>query len=230
MNKRKRFLFVSPHPDDAELAIGGTILKLKKQGHKVFLADLTSGEPTPYGTEEKRKKESMAADRILKIDRRYNLRLENRYLFDDLRARRLLAEKIRLIRPDILFCPFDADAHPDHVSASRIAEAARFYAKFSKVRMKGKPHYPPLLLYFFPSHLRVFPKASFFVDISLEFKAKMKAVRAYRSQFVDNPNNRFVFDYIESMNEYFGHLIRSRYAEPLFSREVLKLDDLSSLL
>ena len=49
----KRFLVVSPHPDDAELGLGGTIIKLKKEGHRVYIVDLTSGEPTPFGTEKR---------------------------------------------------------------------------------------------------------------------------------------------------------------------------------
>jgi len=228
--KKKRFLFVSPHPDDAELSIGGTIIKLKKKNHKVYIVDMTNGEPTPYGSEEKRKRETLMADRILKIDGRFNLGLENRYLFDDLRSRMLLAEKIRELRPDVLFCPHEADAHPDHTATSKIAEAARFYAKYSKTRMKGKPHYPPCLLYFFPSHLRVFPKVTFMVDISNQFKSKMKACKCYRSQFIDNGKNKFIFDYIESMNKYFGNLVRCQYAEPVYSKEILKLDDLSTLL
>ena len=58
---KKIFLVVSPHPDDAELGIGGTILKLKQAGHAVTIVDLTSGEPTPYGTEAKRKREAREA-------------------------------------------------------------------------------------------------------------------------------------------------------------------------
>lgn len=78
---KRTFLVVAPHPDDAELGLGGTILKLKEQGHDVFLVDLTSGEPTPYGTEEKRRKETDQANKVLNIDKRINLGLPNRYLF-----------------------------------------------------------------------------------------------------------------------------------------------------
>ncbi len=69
----KKFLIVSPHPDDAELGMGGTIITAKQKGHKVFIVDLTSGEPTPYGTEEKRKKETCNASKVLGIDDRTNL-------------------------------------------------------------------------------------------------------------------------------------------------------------
>lgn len=227
---RKRFLVVSPHPDDAELGLGGTIIKLKSQGHKVFMVDLTTGEPTPYGTEKKRKQETLKANQVLKIDTRVNLGLENRYLFDGKETRLLLAEQIRLFKPDILFCPYFDDVHPDHIAATKIVEAARFYAKFSKVKLKGAPHYPFYLFYYFCVHLRNTPQYTFLIDISQQFKEKIKAVRCYRSQFVDNPKNRFVFDYIETQNKFWGRLINSEYAEGIYCKEAIKVDDLSCLL
>lgn len=227
---KKRFLFVSPHPDDAELGIGGTILKLKQSGHRVYIVDLTSGEPTPYGTEEKRKKEASKATKILKLDARVNLGLKNRYLFDHKETRLALAGQIRLFKPDILFSPSLQDAHPDHVAAREITEAARFYAKFTRTKLKGRPHYPRYLFYYVCSHLKMAPPISFLMDISQNFKEKMKVMKCYRSQFVDNPKNRFIFDYIEQQNRYLGSLIGCDYAEALFSKEMIRIKDLSTLL
>lgn len=227
---KKRFLVVSPHPDDAELGIGGIIIKLRHKGHKVWIVDLSLGEPTPYGDKEKRKKETFKANKVLKIAGRVNLLLENRYLFDTKSARLLLAEKIRLFKPDILFCPSPEDAHPDHVASAKITEGARFYAKYTKLKLKGEPYYPFYIFYYFSSHLRSSPNFSFLVDISRQFKKKIKAVKCYRSQFVDNPNNRMIFDYIETQNKYFGRLIRCEYAEAIYSREVVKIEDLASFL
>lgn len=226
----KRFLIVAPHPDDAELGIGGTIINARQKGHKVFIADLTSGEPTPFGTEEKRKKETIEANRILKIDDRVNLGLDNRYLSDTKEARILLAEKIRVYRPDILFCPYPEDSHPDHMAATRISEAARFYAKYTKTEMAGEPHYPPHLFYYFCSHLRILPQFTFLMDISQEFKEKMEAIRCYRSQFIENPKNQFIFDAIEMHNHYLGMLIQTEYAEAIYSKEPIKINNLSDIL
>lgn len=230
-NSRKRtFLVVAPHPDDAELGLGGTILKLKAKGHAVFIVDLTSGEPTPYGTKEKRQKETDQAGKVLHIDKRINLGLPNRYLFDSKEARLLLAEQIRLYKPDIIFCPYSIDAHPDHVAAAKITEGARFYAKYSNLTIQGGPHYPFYLFYYFCFHLRIVPEMSFLVDISCQFQEKIKAVKCYTSQFIDNPENKFVFDYIETRNKTLGKLIHAEYAEALYSREVIKINDLSDLL
>jgi len=216
--------------DDAELGLGGIIIKLKADAHKVFMVDLTSGEPTPFGNEKKRVIESQKAAGILRVDERINLGLSNRYLSDTNPARLLLAEKIRIFSPDVIFCPYPEDVHPDHIAATKIVEAARFYAKYTGVKLKGKPYYACHLFYYFCTHLRIIPRVSFVVDISDFFKEKMKAIRCYRSQFISNPKNRFVFDYIKTVNRYLGSLVRTRYAEAIYSREVIKAGDLSGLI
>ncbi|UCC96247.1 MAG: PIG-L family deacetylase, partial [Candidatus Omnitrophota bacterium] len=76
-------------------------------------------------------------------------------------ARLRLAEQLRVLRPDIIFCPYPVDAHPDHVATTQITEAARFYAKYTKANLKGKPHYAFYLFYFFCTHLRIVPRVSF---------------------------------------------------------------------
>ena len=62
-------LIIGPHPDDQELGMGGTIVKLVKQGHKVHLVDMTNGEPTPLGSPEIRASESAAAAKVLGVER-----------------------------------------------------------------------------------------------------------------------------------------------------------------
>jgi LmbE family N-acetylglucosaminyl deacetylase len=73
-------LVIAPHPDDAELGMGGTILKFISQGIQVGVLDLTNGEPTPYGTPEIRAKETAAASEVLGLTWRQNLGLPNRSL------------------------------------------------------------------------------------------------------------------------------------------------------
>ena len=43
-------LVIAPHPDDAELGMGGTIAVMLGQGLRVGILDLTNGEPTPLGS------------------------------------------------------------------------------------------------------------------------------------------------------------------------------------
>ena len=92
-------LVIAPHPDDAELGAAGAILKLRAEGRRVGVLDLTDGEPTPFGSPEKRARETAAATEVLGIDWRRNLGLPNRSLEPTLDARRRLAEVIREVRP-----------------------------------------------------------------------------------------------------------------------------------
>ena len=64
---------IGAHPDDLEIICGGTLALLAKQGYSVCMVDLTSGEPTPRGSEELRKVEAEAARQILGVQLRINL-------------------------------------------------------------------------------------------------------------------------------------------------------------
>src|SRR5947209_12135872 len=89
------YLVIAPHPDDAELGVGGTILALKAQGGTVGVLDLTNGEPTPHGSPEIRRRETEAATALLELDWRGNLGLPNRSLVADLESRARLAGVLR---------------------------------------------------------------------------------------------------------------------------------------
>src|SRR5438067_768373 len=85
------YLVIAPHPDDAELGMGGTIALLRAEGGKVGVLDLTDGEPTPHGSREIRQRETESATAVLGLDWRGNLGLPNRSLTADLAARASLA-------------------------------------------------------------------------------------------------------------------------------------------
>jgi len=74
------------------------------------------------------------------------------------------------------------------------------------------------------------PQFSFLIDISQQFDEKIKAIQCYRSQFIDNPKNKFIFDYIKMQNRYLGMLIQTEYAEAIYSKEPIKISDLSDVL
>lgn len=225
-------LIVAPHPDDAEIGVGGTILRSKAQGLSVGVIDLTTGEPTPHGSLEIRARETAAATAILKLDWRENLGLPNRSLEPTLAARRALAEVFRQTRPKIILAPYWEDAHPDHIAATQLADAARFWAKLSKSDLAGAPYWPPRMLYYFSIHLKIHPKASFIIDISDHIDAKMQAIGCYESQFVTGraPTFPTALDDIRDRSRYWGWSIGTRYGEPFASREELGLKGLDSLL
>jgi len=124
-------LVIGPHPDDQELGMGGTIIRLASQGHSVHVLDMTNGEPTPQGSVETRARESAEAAKIMGVQRSL-LGLKNREVVHNLASRHKLAAAIRVHRPNIIFLPYPTDAHPDHVAVTRIGEDARFDAKLTK--------------------------------------------------------------------------------------------------
>ncbi len=224
-------LAIGPHPDDVEGGMGGSIIKFLKLGHEVHIVDLTNGEPTPHGTIETRRKECKKATDLLGLTGRTTLDLPNRYLFDNIEAREKTAEVIREVRPDILFLPYWEDAHPDHIQATQIGEAARFYAKLTKTDMAGEPWYPRHIFYYVWSHLRVHISPAFIIDISDEFEKKVEAVKSYESQFVYNEERwKSVNGSLHANGQYYGTLIGTQYGEPFASREQLGLRDIRELI
>ncbi len=225
-------LVVAPHPDDAELSVGGIILKSISQGKRVGVVELTSGEPTPYGSLEIRKSETEQATQVLGLDWRYQLDLPNRKLENDLSSRRKLAEVFRLTRPEIILAPYWEDSHPDHVAASALVDAARFWSKLSKTDMEGERFHPPRIYYYWSIHLRIHPKPAFVVDITDQIDQKLEAVSCYQSQVIAGRNNQHptLLDDIKDRARYWGWSIDRGYGEPLASREEIRIDDLSTLL
>src|SRR5579864_5880471 len=178
-------LVIGPHPDDQELGMGGAIVRLVAQGHRVHLLDMTNGEPTPLGTPEKRAAEAAAAAKILGVQRTL-LGLPNRQVVHSIEARHKVAAVIRLHRPNWLFLPFPIDAHPDHVAVTKIGEDARFDAKLTKSTIPGDPYYPKRVIYYFCTHLRMNFTPNFCIDITDTLQAKIESVQCYKSQFVGN--------------------------------------------
>jgi bacillithiol biosynthesis deacetylase BshB1 len=226
------YLIIAPHPDDAELGVGGTILLLKSQGASVGVLDLTDGEPTPHGSREIRQRETAAATALLGLDWRGNLGLPNRLLQPSLHARGLLAGMLREVRPRILFAPYWDDAHPDHVAASELVDAARFWSKLTKTELPGLPHYPERIIYYFSVHLRLHPKPSFVTDVSAFHDTKMRSLECYRSQFIEGrPTTPPTFlDDLRDRARYWGWTIGARYGEPFVCREEVGLRSLRDLM
>ena len=93
---------VGAHPDDVEIACGGTLASLADRGYQVGIIDLTDGEPTPgCPNPAVRLEEARKAAGILGAQR-ITLELPNRRLFDCFEARVALAIDVRILLPIIL--------------------------------------------------------------------------------------------------------------------------------
>jgi len=225
-------LVVAPHPDDAEISVGGIIAVSRRQNLRVGVLELTNGEPTPHGSIQRRADETAEATKILDLTWRHNLELPNRGVQPTLDARRRLAEIFRRTQPRTILAPYWQDAHPDHVAASSLCDDARFWSKLSRSDMAGDPFWPPKLLHFFSIHLRIHPAASVVVDISDHIETKMRAGSAYRSQLIEGRSGQHptAIDDIRYRPRYWGWTIRKSYAEPLLNREQIGVGSLPDIL
>jgi bacillithiol biosynthesis deacetylase BshB1 len=223
---------LGPHPDDQELAMGGSIALFVAGGHNVTLVDMTTGEPTPFGSEELRAKEAAAAAKVLGVTR-LSAGFKNREVTHSVEARHRVAALYRQLRPDILFLPYPHDAHPDHIAVTRIGEDARFDGKLTKSSIPGEPYYCKRILYYFCTHLRINFPATFCLDVTPFWQKKIDAVNCYQSQFYTGrtgADKGAVVGYIENIGKYFGGTLNRPYAEPFFAIEMLGFSSLDALL
>lgn len=223
---------IGPHPDDQELAMGGTIALLVAGGHNVTLVDMTTGEPTPFGSEEIRAKEAAAAAAVLGV-KRVQAGFKNREVVHTVEARHRVAALYRQLRPDILFIPYPHDAHPDHIAVTRIAEDARFDGKLTKSAIPGEPYYCQRIIYYFCTHLRINFPATFCLDVSRFWQKKLEAINCYQSQFYTGrtgDQQGAVVRYVENMGAYFGGTINRARAEPFYAIEALGFSSLDTLI
>ncbi len=222
-------LCIGCHPDDVEMNMAGAVFLFKEKGYRVGILDLTNGEPTPFGSPEKRMAEQGKASRLLGIDERITLDLPNRTLTDTPENREKIAEVYRELKPSVIFTHSHDDLHPDHIAGSYLTEKARFHAKLTKTSMKGSPHFADLLFYHHANHKRTIRHPSFILDITPYFERKLKVCSAYESQFHTTERKEYMKEMLTGRGLYYGSLIRAKYGEPFYSSEPLGLSDIKNL-
>lgn len=231
-------LAVFSHPDDAELTVAGTLLKLKSLGYRTGVLDMTRGEMGTRGTTEIRAAEAAEAARVLRLDARLNLEQPDGHVWPTEEARRAMVRIIRRHRPRVIFTSHWDDPHPDHANTSRIVrEAARLASMRRYDEEAGQEAAPvPALAHAVYSRL-VAP--SFIVDVSEFLEEKMRAIRAHASQFyrpdaLEEPETRIssegFLQQIEWRMRYYGSLIGAQAGEAFYVREALNVPDPFKLL
>jgi bacillithiol biosynthesis deacetylase BshB1 len=225
---------VAPHPDDLEILCGGTLAKLVKQGYRVGMFDLTTGEPTPRGSLEIRAREAEAARQALGVPLRVNVGLPNRVLMDSPENRFALATQFRKYRPEIVIAAAGRTpaASPDHYQGQLLIEASRFYSQLTKwdERFGGLPPFrvPHLVYAPFPFDAEVRQWAgSFIVDISDTFEPKVQAIRCYESQF-DGDRFEKLYHYLSAQNAATGGRCGFRYGEQFYMPVPVGSNDLAT--
>jgi bacillithiol biosynthesis deacetylase BshB1 len=223
-------LAFGPHPDDVELFMGGTLLRLASLGYRTAIVDLTAGETGTRGSREQRANEAQEAAKILEVSTRQCLDLGDGRLTVDWQSKLAVVRTLRELRPRLVFTNSWETNHPDHAAAGPLVAEAAYLAGLSQLETDGKPHRPNRVIYYLLPH-RAPP--SFVVDVTEFYEKKVRALHAYRSQFHDpdsqEPQTTIshpdFLDRIEGIHRYYGSLIEAKLGEAFLVREALKVDD-----
>ena len=217
-------LVIGAHPDDAEISVGGTILRAGRAGKKVGVVDMTRGEMGTRGTAEDRDRETERASELMGLAWRHNLGQPDSRVVAGVEVREELARLMRETRPEVVISHHTEDLHPDHCATGRAVREAWYVAGLSRAAELaggGSAHRPPRL-YHFLSHIDFPP--TFVVDIGEVWEEKREVVRCYSSQLQPehegDRGEHFLFgadilQRMESKARYYGEKIGAHFGEPL---------------
>ena len=219
MKKKMNIMVISPHADDVEIAMGGTVALLASQGHNVTI--LTSilpneninGKIDRY-MDKKRKQEQLNAAKVLGAKVEILDLDKNKFTFNR-KFIKIFDEKIKKFKPSIIFSCWEHDIHQDHQSLAKII--------FSVTRKNN------ISLYMYEAMLpggintHAF-NPQLFINVTKTMKKKIKALKCYKSVFKRKKNN--YSDYFESIigrAKFRGGMIGQDYAESFIVVKQLEL-------
>lgn len=235
-------LVFAAHPDDAELACSGTIVKHIKQGKKVVVCDLTQGELGSRGDAKIRLKEAEASSKILQLTDRVNLAFRDGFFEVDEKHLLEVMKIIRHYQPKVILCNAPTDRHPDHGRASELVSRANFLAGLLKVETeyqgKQQKHYRTERLYKYVQDRYLQP--DFVVDITQEMETKMKSILAFSSQFykegedTSSPktpiSSKEFMEFVKARSRELGRNIGVEFGEGFIAERPLGVNDITTLL
>ena len=232
-------LAIGAHPDDMELAAGGTIYSHTAAGKTVVIADLTKGELGTRGDAQTRAAEAKNAAAILGVKERVNLGLADGFFEADEQSLLKVVQTIRTYRPRIVLTNAIADRHPDHGRAAELVSRACFLAGLRKIvtEYKGQEQdaWRPEAAYHVVQDR--FIKPDLVVDISSCFSKKMESIKAFQTQFYnpeseepETPISSLAFlQYLEGRAREMGRLIGVEFGEGFTVERPLGIDNLLKL-
>jgi bacillithiol biosynthesis deacetylase BshB1 len=228
-------LAIAAHRDDVERTGGGTLIKSAALGRRTAVVDLTAGETGTRGSAALRGAEAERAAGVMGLAARENLGLPDAGLVNTPETRARLAVAIRRFRPQVVIAPSVRGRHPDHRVASELIRDACFVAGLAKIEPDVPKHRPRKLVHSL-AYREYDEKPTFVVDVSAEFEHKLDAIRCYASQFDGLtqagevfPNGEPLYDIVRHQAAHYGSLIRTRYGEPFFTFETMRVDDIAAL-
>lgn len=229
-------LAFAAHPDDVELACGGTLAKQVKLGYKVGIIDLTLGQLGSRGDVETRLAEAQMAAKILGLSVRENLGFRDGFFEIDEFHLLEVVKKIRQYQPEIILCNAIEDRHPDHGRAAALLERAFFLSGLLKVETEINGEKQSLwrakkILHYIQEK---YIQPTFVVDISEYLDVKLESIKAHKSQFYQAGSNEpytkisseTYFDFLKSRAKELGSQCNYEYAEGFVSKTLIGLSDL----
>ena len=206
VQKNKTAMVIVAHPDDAELAVAGSVAKWVRNGWDVYYVictDATGGgsdAATDVGTEAKhmisetRKSEQRAAGEVLGLKDVFFLDYPDGQLQPSIELRRDLVRLLRMYRPSRVFCQSPERTwmprlmlgryHSDHLAAGQATLAAIY-------PMSQNPwDFPELLDGGLLPHkiteiyIAGAPNINHYIDISDVMEKKVEALLCHTSQFI----------------------------------------------
>lgn len=192
MTAKVDVMVVSPHPDDAEFGVAGSVARWTKEGRQIIYAICTNGDKgtsdrslKPEHLAEIREKEQTAAAQILGVREVMFLRYPDQGLEDTPEFRKEIVRLIRLYRPKIVATsdPYRRYFwHRDHRIAGQVTLDAVFpYARdhlaYPDLLDEGlEPHKVEEMLFWASEEI------NFRVDVTDSFDLKIAALRCHESQ------------------------------------------------
>lgn len=228
-------LAIAAHPDDVELSAAGTLIKAKKQGKKTGILDLTQGELGSRGNADTRKSEAEASSKILGLDVRVNIGLEDGFFQNVKESQLLIIEQIRKYQPDIVLVNAPYDRHPDHGKGGDLAKDACFLSGLRKIET-GQEAWRPKAIYHYLQDYYITP--DIVIDISEEVDQKIESIKAFKTQFFD-PNSsepetpisgKDFFDFLKGRWMSYGRLVGARYGEGFKVTRPVGVENLTTLI
>lgn len=209
-------LVVAVHPDDETLGAGGTLLKHKSNGDKIYWLIGTDIKKEDQFSEEsvlKREKEIKKVQAMYPFDGLFRLGLStmktDQYSNGDIIKR--VSQVINEIKPNIIYLPFMNDVHSDH----RII----FEAAYSCTKSFRYPSIKKIYMMETLSETEFAPAISgetftpnVFVDITQFYQSKIEIMRVYHSELGEHPFPRSERN-LEALATYRGAAAGVTYAE-----------------
>jgi len=226
-------LAIAAHRDDVEQTCGGTLLKMRAQGLRTAILDLTRGEAGTRGSAAEREAEAAEAAKILGVGWREALDIPDGRVENTYENRLKIVSALRRVRPRVVILPYWTGRHPDHYSTATLGYEACFLSGLAKLDTGTAPLRPFKIVY---ASLYADVRPSFIVDIGPYIEERHRALMAYRSQYANQQAGSGLFVPEEEIRErtfaearHYGLLAGVTYGEPFVQKEVGLVDDITLL-